>query len=120
MTGELARLSLPLIALVAGSWYGLGQPNADAAAGMASAAARRALPSHAKTPIVDAPPAPPVAPLSPLSGGELPDPVPWPRLNASASSTRAWLLAEGPAVVERLTGRRPHKSLLWRHAVDGV
>ena len=30
------------------------------------------------------------------------------------------LLAEGPKVFQRLTGRRPHKSLLWRHARDGV
>ncbi len=105
MTGELTRLSLPLIALVAGSWYGLGRPSADTAYGMASSAARRALPSQAATPIVDTPPAPPVAPLSPLSGGELPDPVPWPRLNTTASSTRAWLLAEGPARSETY-GRR--------------
>jgi len=30
------------------------------------------------------------------------------------------LLAEGPRVVEELTGSRPHRSLLYRHARRGV
>ncbi len=30
------------------------------------------------------------------------------------------LLADGPKVVELLTGWRPHKTVLWRHARKGV
>ena len=30
------------------------------------------------------------------------------------------LMAEGPVIVEKLAGRRPHRSLLWRHAMKGV
>ena len=30
------------------------------------------------------------------------------------------LMAQGPAIVEKLTGRRPHRSLLWRHATKGI
>lgn len=38
-----------------------------------------------------------------------------------ADRDRLWpLLSDGPAVMERLTGRRPHRSLLLRHARRGV
>ena len=30
------------------------------------------------------------------------------------------LMAEAPALYEKLTGRRPHKSLVWRHTKKGV
>ena len=30
------------------------------------------------------------------------------------------LLADGPAIYEKLTSRRPHRSLVWRHATKGV
>ena len=30
------------------------------------------------------------------------------------------LMAGAPAVYERFTGRRPHRSLVWRHATKGV
>ena len=30
------------------------------------------------------------------------------------------LLADGPRIFATLTGRRPHRTLLWRHAEDGV
>ena len=30
------------------------------------------------------------------------------------------LMAGAPAVYEKLTGRRPHRSLVWRHATQGV
>jgi hypothetical protein len=30
------------------------------------------------------------------------------------------LLADGPAMYEKLSGRRPHRSLVWRHAKRGV
>ncbi len=30
------------------------------------------------------------------------------------------LLADGPAFYEKLTGKRPHRSLVWRHATRGV
>jgi peptidoglycan/xylan/chitin deacetylase (PgdA/CDA1 family) len=52
--------------------------------------------SPAPIPVVEVPPPPVIEPLSPLIEGELPDPVPWPRLNVAVSPSRAWLLAEGP------------------------
>ena len=30
------------------------------------------------------------------------------------------LMADGAAVYAKLTGRRPHRSLLWRHAIKGI
>ena len=30
------------------------------------------------------------------------------------------LLRDGPALVERLTGERPHRAYLWRHYRDGI
>jgi peptidoglycan/xylan/chitin deacetylase (PgdA/CDA1 family) len=97
VAGELVRWSLPLFALVAGSWLGLGRPDGHRARAIVTRAAVRALPSAAPIPVVEAPPAPKVAPLSPLGEDALPDPVPWPRLNTAVNPTRAWLLAEGPA-----------------------
>lgn len=105
MPGFVLRAGIPLIALVAGSWLGLGlgrptPESVELVSGNAERLARSALarvaPAAFPTPVVDVPPAPVVAPLSPSIGGELPDPVPWPRLNASVSLTKAWLLAEGP------------------------
>ena len=30
------------------------------------------------------------------------------------------LMADAPAIYEKLTSRRPHRSLVWRHATKGV
>ncbi len=30
------------------------------------------------------------------------------------------VLSEGPAIYEELSGRRPHRSMLWRHVRKGV
>ncbi len=30
------------------------------------------------------------------------------------------LMAQAPALYEKLSGRRPHRSLVWRHATKGV
>jgi peptidoglycan-N-acetylglucosamine deacetylase len=79
----------PLLALALGTWVGLGEP--------------RELPrltrvhsAHAK--VAGRETAPTVeSSSSPVDASLLPDPTPWPDLNPTASVSRAWLLAEGPA-----------------------
>lgn len=97
MPGELFRFGVPALALVLGSWLGLGRPDAARVRDGALRGLTRVLPTVKAPEVTEAPPAPALTPLSPFAtGGDLPDPVPWPRLNASVSASRAWLLAEGP------------------------
>ncbi|WP_394844328.1 polysaccharide deacetylase family protein [Pendulispora brunnea] len=114
---------IPLLALAAGTWMGLGRPDiprvrryldensdkieqlestARSAARDATKVARDAIDRagqpqqrRAAGPAPSLPPSPPLQPLSPIFSG-LPDLLPWPRLNPDAGLNRAWLLAEGP------------------------
>jgi len=112
-----SRLWLPMLALAAGTWIGLGRPDVARARGYihensdkienvargAEQVARDVIDraGHprsraAASPTLPAvPPGPPFQPLSPLFSS-LPDLLPWPRLNPDAGLNRAWLLAEGP------------------------
>ncbi len=90
------RFLLPVAALAAGSWVGLGRPGPGPMVELAK---------HAWTP--GSVPATPVQPRGEPQRSDssppavdprfLPDPTPWPRLNPEANTTRAWLTAEGPA-----------------------
>lgn len=88
--------ALPVLALAAGSWFGLGKPDAHHARAMARALAARAASVGLPLPLAasDSPPVEP--PSSSVDPSLLPDPTPWPRLNPAVSTRRAWLLAEGP------------------------
>jgi peptidoglycan/xylan/chitin deacetylase (PgdA/CDA1 family) len=98
------RAMVPVFALGAGTWLGLGRPDlrtavahATRAIASAAGAAHDAVPS-AVPPLEREP--------STIDASALPDPAPpWPRLNPDDSGERAWLLAEGPART-RNTGRR--------------
>jgi peptidoglycan/xylan/chitin deacetylase (PgdA/CDA1 family) len=107
MLGRICRALTPLLALALGSWIGLGAPRVERSAAEASGRAAVAwataklappsvepgalLPAHLSEP-------PPITfALSPEIAARLPDPSPWPRLNAEGSVRKAWLLAEGPA-----------------------
>jgi peptidoglycan/xylan/chitin deacetylase (PgdA/CDA1 family) len=109
---------LATLSLAAGSWVGLGAPDAAQARALGERAldaglgAVREGPPAADpagtAPRVERPPSPrPAPPEEPgsLDPSLLPDPSPWPRTNAQVSVARAWLLAEGPARSESL-GRR--------------
>lgn len=83
---------LALVAFASGSWLGLGAPSA------------RELPHYTWERAQEAAPAPPPArvadeepPPRAFDPSWLPSSRPWPRLNVDASTTRAWLLAEGPS-----------------------
>jgi peptidoglycan/xylan/chitin deacetylase (PgdA/CDA1 family) len=95
------RLFVALLAVVAGSWLGLGRPSAKEAESLASERVGTrahwldALSAHSTAePGVPLPPEH-VAPV--VDPAQLPDPAPFPHLNAEESVRRAWLLAEGPA-----------------------
>jgi peptidoglycan/xylan/chitin deacetylase (PgdA/CDA1 family) len=93
--------AVPLLALALGSWIGLGRPHL----GPYFSVERQ--PKHGLA--RDAPP-PGGRPTVETSSEEveaslLPDPTPWPQLNPTASVSRAWLLAEGPAP-DPASGRR--------------
>jgi peptidoglycan/xylan/chitin deacetylase (PgdA/CDA1 family) len=98
---RLIACLLPLAALGLGSWIGLGQPST------AELGTLR-MPSSS-TVVAPAPRAAPSSPDSPpvpsVDTSLLPDPNPWPVLNAGDLISRAWLLAEGPVPVEG-NGRR--------------
>jgi peptidoglycan/xylan/chitin deacetylase (PgdA/CDA1 family) len=104
--GSFLRAALPLaLAFAAGTWVGAGRPPPEQVRAWAERAAESARtdPDARASATASAPPmeaAPP--PVDPRS---LPDPVPWPRQNPLCSTTKAWLLAEGPARDER-TARR--------------
>jgi peptidoglycan/xylan/chitin deacetylase (PgdA/CDA1 family) len=106
------RAMIPVFALGAGTWLGLGRPDLrsalsagshaleDAAHGVTEAEANASRPT--------APTAVPPLERHPttVDASALPDPpLPWPRLNPDDSGERAWLLAEGPART-RDTARR--------------
>jgi peptidoglycan/xylan/chitin deacetylase (PgdA/CDA1 family) len=92
----MSRLStLALVAsLAAGTWVGLGRPDAAHARMEAQRLAAKLGVRHVSLPgssaIAEDPPIPSVDPSL------FPDPTPWPRLNPQVSTRRAWLLAEGP------------------------
>ncbi len=90
---RLSTLALAL-SLAAGSWVGLGKPDAAQAHTMAKALVARAGMAAIPLPGGLAPPVEPPAPG--VDPSLLPDPTPWPRLNPAVSTRRAWLLAEGP------------------------
>jgi peptidoglycan/xylan/chitin deacetylase (PgdA/CDA1 family) len=98
------RAMVPVFALGAGTWLGLGRPDLRTAfAHGTRAIASVAGAAHDAAPSV-------VPPLerepSTVDASALPDPAPpWPRLNPEDSGERAWLLAEGPAR-SRSDGRR--------------
>jgi peptidoglycan/xylan/chitin deacetylase (PgdA/CDA1 family) len=101
MLRSVGCLALVLVSVAAGSWLGLGRPSAVDAEQMA-ARARVAAPrwfyALSGRPVFDhGAPLPPdrVAPV--IDPSQLPDPIPFPRLNPDESLRRAWLLAEGPA-----------------------
>jgi peptidoglycan/xylan/chitin deacetylase (PgdA/CDA1 family) len=90
------RAMVPVLALGAGTWLGLGRPDlrSSLAAGtqaMTSVAGA----AHAAAPSI----VPPLEHEPPtVDASALPEPpAPWPRLNPDVSGERAWLLAEGPA-----------------------
>lgn len=101
----IPRVFVPVLALAAGTWIGLGRPPPRDLERLArpyldAAEARaRAFLKGAFVPTTVRPPPPPgVEPASPpVNVDHLPDPAPWPRMNPEASLHKAWLLAEGPA-----------------------
>jgi peptidoglycan-N-acetylglucosamine deacetylase len=100
MLRSLSR-AVPLLALAFGTWIGLGKP----AFGSLLALQRAGHPGATNPPVRG------VIPKIEASSGEidaslLPDPTPWPQLNPTASVSRAWLLAEGPAP-DPASGNRP-------------
>jgi peptidoglycan/xylan/chitin deacetylase (PgdA/CDA1 family) len=87
------RSAVPVLAILAGSWVGLGAPWMDAAL----ARPRRWALDHANAAARADVPSPPRDATRPSVDPQLlPDPTPWPRLNPDASLTLAWLQAEGP------------------------
>jgi peptidoglycan/xylan/chitin deacetylase (PgdA/CDA1 family) len=95
---------IPVVALGAGTWLGLGRPDARTAvaAGVRAMASAAGVARHAASDAV-----PPLEREPPTTNpSALPDPnPPWPQLNPDDSAERAWLLAEGPAHGPR-DGRR--------------
>jgi peptidoglycan/xylan/chitin deacetylase (PgdA/CDA1 family) len=95
---------VPVLALGAGTWLGMGRPDAATLLGsggripeiVAMATKRLLGAAHEAAPEVV--PAPPLEPVpSTVDASVLPDPPsPLPRLNPQDSAQRAWLLAEGP------------------------
>jgi len=73
-----------LIVLIAAFWLGTWM------------SLRNETPSHASTQRMKDRRAPQDLPVQSLDLSNVPDKVPWPRLNPEASSRKAWLLAEGP------------------------
>jgi peptidoglycan/xylan/chitin deacetylase (PgdA/CDA1 family) len=106
---------LAVVSLAAGSWIGLGAPDAAQArvlghrlvdGGLAALQDTPAPDTSGVAPHVERPRSPPPdEPSRSVDPSLLPDPRPWPRLNPEASVARAWLLAEGPAR-SRESGRR--------------
>jgi peptidoglycan/xylan/chitin deacetylase (PgdA/CDA1 family) len=90
MATILLRAS-PILALALGTWVGLGEPRTLPHPGSGRAARARSATAAPST-------LPPIEGFSaPVDASLLPDPTPWPQLNPTASVSRAWLLAEGPA-----------------------
>jgi len=92
MHRPLLRAS-PLLALALGTCVGLGSPLAAPRENSPSSQTtswKRSWAGSSSIPPVE-------ATLLPVEASLLPDPTPWPQLNPTASISRAWLLAEGPA-----------------------
>src|SRR5580700_9858918 len=85
--------ALPLLALALGTWVGLGSPLAAPRENSASSQT----PSWKRSSVSSSSIPPVEATSLPVEASLLPDPTPWPELNPTASISRAWLLAEGPA-----------------------
>ncbi|MGH7297641.1 MAG: polysaccharide deacetylase family protein [Polyangiaceae bacterium] len=102
----LSRAFVPLLALGAGTWLGMGRPDlnttlAAAARGVSSllGSAHQAVPELVPAPPLDRRP-------QTVDASALPDPPsPLPRLDPDDSAERAWLLAEGPTHAQN-DGRR--------------
>jgi peptidoglycan/xylan/chitin deacetylase (PgdA/CDA1 family) len=88
---------LAILSLAAGSWLGLGQPTAAEAGRLAARVPLPASLTEAAPTLVRGEPHPADPPVPLIDPAQLPDPTPFPRLNADVSTRRAWLLAEGPA-----------------------
>jgi peptidoglycan/xylan/chitin deacetylase (PgdA/CDA1 family) len=98
--GSFLRAAIPLaLAFAAGTWVGAGQPPPEKVRGWAERTAqgmRVTAPLASASAPASGPPMEAAAPPS-VDPTALPDPVPWPRQNPLCSTTKAWLLAEGPA-----------------------
>jgi peptidoglycan/xylan/chitin deacetylase (PgdA/CDA1 family) len=92
----------PVLAFVLGSWVGVGHPlrAAQAALGPPRLTAESTRRDGAR-------PSPRGTEATPFTvdSSLMPDPTPWPQLNPTSSTSRAWLLAEGPAPSQD-SGRR--------------
>jgi peptidoglycan-N-acetylglucosamine deacetylase len=80
--------ALPVLALALGTWVGIGEP-CDLSRWRPAHVVHARVASHEAAPVESF--------GSPVDASLLPDPAPWPNLNPTASISRAWLLAEGPA-----------------------
>lgn len=111
--GALLRLMVPVVALGAGTWLGMGRPDVGSLLASAQASPELArmlgtLVSRARDGVApEKSAAPPLErPPSTVDASALPDPPsPFPRLNPDCSAERAWLLAEGPTHAQN-DGRR--------------
>jgi peptidoglycan/xylan/chitin deacetylase (PgdA/CDA1 family) len=98
------RALLPVFALGAGTWLGMGRPDlhtllsAESRVPEIRAALAKLLPPAPRPGPAEQPSAPPLdRDPSTVDASALPDPPsPFPRLNPQASVERAWLVAEGP------------------------
>ena len=110
LIGGLVRTGIVFGAAAAGSWIGLGKPplrdvraqayNLVSRANEAGRAVEDTLRVEPRSEAVPPPPSKEVIPNA-VEPGKLTDPpeAPLPRLNPSANVGRAWLLAEGPAIL---------------------
>ena len=129
MAGVFKAAVFVIGATAAGTWFGLGKPDAQQSRALAEKAREHVMaqirpPSSAPEP-TDAPTGSPTTPATtngadggadeaPIGFGPLPpahdpksipSPSPWPRLNEEASIQKAWMVAEGPVYAPR-DGRR--------------
>jgi peptidoglycan-N-acetylglucosamine deacetylase len=93
--------ALPVLALALGTWVGLGRPLPAPRLARGTVQA----PSWERSASSPGSNRPVEVTSLPVEASLLPDPTPWPQLNPTASISRAWLLAEGPAP-EPSSGRR--------------
>jgi peptidoglycan/xylan/chitin deacetylase (PgdA/CDA1 family) len=101
MLRPLGHTLLVLASLAVGSWVGLGQPRAPETRRIAERAAV-AVPVwfhslSAPRALEHGAPLPPDRATPVVDPRQLPDPMPFPRLNPDETTRRAWLLAEGPS-----------------------
>jgi len=103
---SVLRVALFAGAVVAGSWLGLGKPNAEQARVLLERVKARV--TSGATPESEQATPSPEEPASSQPGQLVPQPDlgsapslrPWPSLNAEASITKAWMVAEGPAYAD--------------------